>query len=271
MNNESTTQWIGRKQGWLYHLTPSSILRLRPSTCFPRYFLLYTTTKSEQGANLADTTHPKGSKVCYLAMFEQRSDARPPYGTPLAQLELKVTGTEVYVKNNSERKYFTGIAAINTNGGDASSMKERRGSVLSVAKKDDDRVFTIKTINGTSNCKWILQCADSGERDDWIQSILSTIEDVNLSNQVDSENSIELHDRNLHDQGNNYASGSYGIKLFGINILKLDGNGEPAIDNQLYMGPSVDVGMKSITMLTEKMDSAIKEHQSTMQSRANGT
>lgn len=269
MNNESTSQWTVKKQGWLYHLTPSSLLRLRPSTCLPRYFLLYTTDKSDY--NLHTTSHPKNPskslKVCYLAMFEQRSDARPPYCTPLTQLELSTTSTDVYTKNNSEKKHFLGITTPNINASDVSSIKERRSSMMSVSKKDDECAFTIKTSNG----KWRLQCADAEERDDWIQAIHSTIQDLHLNNQINYDNSIESHNKSLQDQSDDCNGGSVGIRLFGVNVLRVDEDAQLAFDNQLYVRPSVDVGMKPIIMMTDKMEGIIKEHQQGMQARANGT
>ena len=165
MSDMNVVQQRVRKEGWLYHLTPSSFLRLRPSTCSPRYFLLHMSTRNDKNVNSVPIITPTSSSsskrpskdsstLCYLSMFEQRSDARPPCCAPLAQLEL-TSETLIYIKNNAERRYFSGNTPITTSD-DASMMSERRSSMSSVARKDDDRTFTIKT----KHTKWIMQCRD---------------------------------------------------------------------------------------------------------------
>ena len=46
-----------------------------------------------------------------------------------------------------------------------------------------------------------------------------------------------------------------------MNVLRLDEDAELAFDNQLYVRPSIDVGMKPIIMMTDKTEGIIKEHQ----------
>ena len=110
-----------------------------------------------------------------LALFEQRSDARSPYGSPVAQVELS---KEVELRCANEGKGFRQPISSKTD--DKKKDMSRRSSIVSLSS------VVQKAHNGASNNstlvikygkeKWTLECATPSDRDEWLGAIKEAIE-----------------------------------------------------------------------------------------------
>lgn len=146
--------WKIVHEGWLYQRRSGNILLLRRPTLAPRYLVLCSLP------------------VPRLALFEQRSDARSPYGSPVAQMELskevelwRANGTPGFKRplskaGDKDTGRRSSIASL-------SSVAQLPGGGASTA----DSTLVIKY----GKEKWTLECASPSDRDEWLTAIEQVI------------------------------------------------------------------------------------------------
>jgi hypothetical protein len=167
-------EWTDVKRGWVYQRKKHLLFS---TTWTPKYLVLYS------------------APIPALAVYEQRSDAMPPYA-PLMHLEL-VEVTVAPAGHTGDKKHWWNHLAEGIGSNIASrkasivSSLSRRSSVSNISHTKsykerilDDQGFTV-TRQGTEHHSSIKLCfaTDSKEeRDSWLNEIMRLIDNVNRKN-----------------------------------------------------------------------------------------
>ncbi len=173
-------EWTSVKKGWVYQRKKHLIF---PTSWSPKYLVLYS------------------GPIPALAVYEQRSDAMPPYA-PL--LHIEVTEPEMV-----QVAPVSGASSLTTGGKFWQAVGSRKASIVStlsrkasfrevslatVSDKDsksykermlEDQGFVVTRANsaGSSSIKLVFATESREERDSWIAEISRVIEMVQRKNQ----------------------------------------------------------------------------------------